>query len=215
MFTRFALSIIALLVAPLALAQSGDPQRGKTAAVVCTSCHQPDGSGKDNAETESWPRLAGLNAEYLARQLRDFKSGQRNNPTMLAFANMLDEQQILDVAAYYSQLPVPDVQGREATQEALALGRKLVKRGDWDRYIPPCVSCHGPQVQGVGAPFPALAGQHAGYIEQQLMAWRNGTRRNDPLHLMLAVAERMNEADIKAVAAWLSQQKLNATGGAQ
>lgn len=205
--SRVGLAAVLLSFSSLAYGQStGDAEKGKAAAVICASCHQVDGSGKANPNAESWPRLAGMNAAYLVKQLKDFKNGSRNNPSMQPFANMINEQQMLDIAAFFSQLPATTAPAIEATEAQLALGKKLSERGDWDRYIPPCSTCHGPNNQGMGANFPNIAGQHAGYIEQQLYAWREGKRHNDPLNLMLAVAERLNDEDIKAVAAWLSQQ---------
>lgn len=205
--TKVGLATGLLLLSSWSYAQNtGDVARGKAAAAICASCHQADGSGMSNPGADSWPRLAGMNASYMVKQLQDFKNGSRSNPSMMPFATMLNDQQMVDVAAYFSQLPVKPAPKVTATKEQLALGEKLNKRGDWDRYIPPCISCHGPNSQGMGADFPALAGQHASYIEQQLNAWRDGKRKNDPSNLMLAVAERLTDEDIKAVAAWLSQQ---------
>lgn len=156
---------------------------------------------------ESWPRLAGLNSNYIAKQLHDFKAGDRQNATMVTFANMLDDQQIADVAAYYSQLPATPGQGGDNADEALlARGEQLAERGDWNAYIVSCQSCHGPGGQGVGETFPSIAGQHAGYISAQLNAWKNDTRSNDPQNLMGAIAKRMSEEDIQAVSAWYATQ---------
>lgn len=205
--------LIVLMVTALSLAISsasaleGDAEAGKQAAATCVACHQANGGGMNIAGGESWPALAGLDANYLYKQLQDIKSGQRNSPSMTAFANMLSDQQKKDVAVYYSQLPAVQGNGGEkATKEELAHGEKLALSGDWDRYIVPCKSCHGPDNQGAGANFPGIAGQHAGYIEDQLRAWKSGKRNNDPQNLMLAIAERMNDKDIRAVAAWLSRQ---------
>lgn len=156
---------------------------------------------------ESWPSLAGINAEYLYKQLSDVKAGTRNSPTMMPFVSMLNEQQFKDVSVYYSQLPATEGKfDPEATEEELAHGEKLATQGDWDRYIVPCKSCHGPDNLGAGDAFPRLAGQHAGYIADQLYAWQSGKRDNDPQHLMLAIAERLNDEDIRAVSQWLSRQ---------
>ena len=156
---------------------------------------------------ESWPRLAGLNANYIAKQLHDFKAGDRQNATMVTFANMLDDQQIADVASYYSQLPATPGQGGDNADEALlARGQQLAERGDWNAYIVSCQSCHGPGGQGVGETFPGIAGQHAGYISAQLNAWKSDTRSNDPQNLMGAIAKRMSEEDIQAVSAWYATQ---------
>lgn len=185
---------------------AGDPVKGQQTAAMCMGCHQPDGNGKSNQGTDSWPRLAGLDAGYIRKQLNDFRAGSRQNPSMMPFAAMLTPEQIADVAAYYAGLPGKATETLTLTPEQSTLGRRLVVRGDWDRYIPSCASCHGPDTSGVGAGFPELAGQNSGYIRQQLKAWQAGTRSNDPNHIMLAVAKRMTDADIDAVALWLANQ---------
>lgn len=205
--SRFGLLIGISLVTGGALAQQGDAERGQAAAATCTACHQADGSGMNVPNGESWPRLAGLNADYIAKQLHDFKAGQRQNATMVTFANMLDDQQIADVAEYYSQMPVTPGQGGDEADEALlARGQQLAERGDWNAYIVSCQSCHGPGGTGVGSTFPGVASQHAGYISAQLTAWKNETRSNDPQNLMGAIAKRMSDNDIQAVSAWYATQ---------
>ncbi|WP_404364478.1 c-type cytochrome [Marinobacter sp.] len=186
----------------------GDAERGAAAAGVCTACHQADGSGKNVPGGQSWPRLAGLNAAYIARQLQDYQSGERSNASMMPFANMLNEQQIADVAAYYASLPATQGKGGEYADEAmLKRGKQLAERGDWSKYIVSCKSCHGPGNRGAGEVFPGIAGQHAGYIKAQLQAWKAGTRTNDTQDLMGSIARRMSDDDIQAVAAWLAGQK--------
>lgn len=205
--SRFGLLMGIGLAAGGALAQQGDAERGQAAAATCTACHQADGSGMNVPNGESWPRLAGLNADYIAKQLHDFKAGQRQNATMVTFANMLDDQQIADVAEYYSQMPVTPGQGGDEADEALlARGQQLAERGDWNAYIVSCQSCHGPGGTGVGSTFPGVASQHAGYISAQLTAWKNETRSNDPQNLMGAIAKRMSDNDIQAVSAWYATQ---------
>ncbi|WGI26650.1 c-type cytochrome [Halomonas alkaliantarctica] len=204
---RFGLLMGVGLAAGGALAQQGDAERGQAAAATCTACHQADGSGMNVPNGESWPRLAGLNADYIAKQLHDFKTGQRQNATMVTFANMLDDQQIADVAEYYSQMPLtPGQGGDEADEELRARGQQLAERGDWNAYIVSCQSCHGPGGTGVGSTFPGIASQHAGYISAQLTAWKNETRSNDPQNLMGAIAKRMSDNDIQAVSAWYATQ---------
>lgn len=204
----FGTAVTALgLAMPAAGALEGDAAAGAETAVICNACHQPDGSGMNIPGGESWPRLAGQNAEYMFKQLQDFKSGVRQNASMLPFASMLDEQQMKNVAVHFSQMPATEGKGAEQADEALlAKGRKLAMEGNWDSYVVPCKSCHGPANQGVGSDFPGIAGQHAGYIADQLRKWQKGERDNDPQHLMLAIAERLTEDEIQAVSAWLATQ---------
>lgn len=184
--------------------------QGDGSGAPCMACHGMDGAGNNAA---GFPRLAGLDARYIAKQIRDYNAGNRVSAIMQPNVDNLSEQQILDVSIYYANQPVPKVQtgGDEAL---LILGEKIASRGDWDNYIPACESCHGPDNQGMGASFPGIAGQHANYIRQQLDAWRNGARHNDPNQLMTGVAERLSKQQIEAVAAYLgSRQAMAAKGG--
>lgn len=198
--------VMASLTAPL-WAQVGQIEEGQKAAAVCVACHMAQGEGKDNGTVESWPRLAGLSADYIVKQLQDMKNGTRQAPSMLAFVNMLSEQQMLDIAAYYASLPVAETAELAPVDEALlAHGEKLALRGDWDRYIPPCMSCHGADNTGVGKHFPNIAGQHAGYLRKQLQLWQEDKRQNDVNQLMQVVAKRLTAEDIEAVSQWLARQ---------
>lgn len=203
---KFSALLLGVFFSLPALALNGDAERGKASTAICMACHQADGNGMNIPGGESWPRLAGLNADYIYKQLTEFKSGKRVNASMAPFAMMLDDQQMKDLAVYYSQQPATKTAPAGVDAKLLAYGKKLVIEGDWDRYIVPCGTCHGADNTGAGEHFPGIAGQHAGYIESQLVAWQEGKRDNDPQHLMLAIAERMNDHDIKAVAAWLSTQ---------
>ena len=194
-------------------ANTGDASRGAEAAATCISCHQPDGSGANNEEGEPWPQLAGMDADYIAKQLHDFKVGERENATMKPFADMLSDQQVLDVARYYSEMtPKPGEGGEDASEATLQRGQLLAQTGDWSKYIVSCKSCHGPDNQGAGSVFPGIAGQHARYIEVQLKAWQSGARTNDPQDLMGSIARRLSDEDIRAVAVWLASQPPEANG---
>jgi len=186
------------------LARQGN-QQGATA---CIGCHGADGGGNASA---GFPALAGLNADYLARQLRDYRDDTRNNPIMKPIASALSEQERQDVAAYYASLaPVRN----DATAKDNAPGQQLALRGDWENTIPACVSCHGPGGRGIDPDFPALAGQHASYITAQLRAWREGKRRNDDNGLMRVVAERMTDVQIQAVADYFAAAPVQPDSGA-
>lgn len=167
-------------------------------AVACAGCHGNDGAG---LEAAGFPRLAGLSAAYLAKQLHDFASGQRSNPIMAPIAKALDQAEIVAASAYYAALPVKPTRVTGRAERATAgAGEQLALRGDWPRGIPECVSCHGPGGLGVGDDFPRLAGQHATYLVNQMTAWRVGERKNDPAHLMAGIAMRLDEMQIREVA---------------
>jgi len=195
---------------------AGDIESGKRLALqgnnqgatACVACHGANGEGNAAA---GFPRLAGLNADYLAKQLQDYRNGSRDNPTMKPIAAALDDAASRDVTAYYASL---DPAGDSATGKDNTSGRTLALRGDWDNTIPACVSCHGPGGRGVDPSFPALAGQHASYIKAQLQAWRDGKRRNDANDLMKVVAKRMSDEQIQAVADYFAAAPVQTDAGA-
>lgn len=150
--------------------------------------------------------LVGLNEGYLFRAMTAYQDGTRINPVMSMNVDNFAEQDLRDLAAYFAQLPVPQPAASSAPQELLNAGEKLATLGNWDAYIPPCSSCHGPNNLGVDENFPRIAGQHASYIEQQLKAWQQGQRSSDPVQLMEAIAKRLSDEQIKAVAAYLASQ---------
>lgn len=205
---KFIPSLVSLILMTFPLAAAAQDlgatlaQRGNDrGATACLACHGADGAGNGPA---GFPRLAGMDADYLARQIRDFRSGARQNAVMAPIAKALSDEEAAAVAAYYAALPAPAIPAPAAAPEKLALGEALVNLGRWSDTIPACVQCHGPGARGVDAQFPGIAGQHAGYIEAQLRAWKAGQRNNDPNELMKVVARRLSDEDISAVAAYLA-----------
>ncbi|MGE6821424.1 c-type cytochrome [Pseudomonas soli] len=172
------------------------------AAMACLGCHGPDGKGIAAA---GFPRLAGLPAGYLSKQLQDFRSGSRKQAVMEPLAKALDDAEIEAISTYLATLPAdtaPDTRRQQIATDPVA---RLAIYGDWSRKIPGCVQCHGPGGSGVGEHFPPLAGQPAGYLVAQLNAWRDGSRSNDPNQLMVDVAKAMTDAEVKAVADYFAQ----------
>lgn len=169
-------------------------------AVACQTCHLANGSGDAAA---GFPRLAGINAEYLAKQLHDFQHNTRNDAVMQPIAKALSNTEVTNITSYFAaQQPTASLTIRD--EVLIARGARIALSGLWDKNIPACVSCHGPSGRGVGAHFPALAGQHASYIAKQFDAWRNGTRVNDPQALMQGIAMRISKEDIAAVSAYFA-----------
>lgn len=206
-FGAFVLPLTALATDAAAITRQGN---GKGAA-PCMACHGVDGAGQTEAGN---PRLAGLDAAYLQKQLDDFASGTRDSPVMKPTATALSEDERQALALYYSKLPLPPTLTRSATPMPAtdSVGAMLATRGDWSRGVPGCVQCHAPGGVGVGAHFPPLAGQPAVYIEAQLKAWQSGSRHNDPLQLMQHLSKALSAQEIDAVATWFAAQPLPAPG---
>lgn len=178
-------------------------------AAPCMACHGVDGGG--NAAS-AYPRLAGLPAEYLRRQLDDFASGARANALMQPNASSLSAPERAALATYYGALPIPTSAVGATPPPTEGVGAQLATRGDWSRGLPACVQCHGPGGVGVGAAFPPLADQSAGYLAAQLKNWQQGTRKHDPLQLMQHVASQLTPQEIQAVADWFAAQPATLKG---
>jgi len=207
-FTRNTAIFLSLLASPVALAAT-DADLGATIAAQgtprgvapCMTCHGPDGAGMAPA---GYPRIAGLNADYMTKQLKGFQSGKRNNPVMMPMAKNLTDEEIAAVSAHYAAMPIPVT---AAAGEAAETATNLVQWGDWTgRGLPACAQCHAPGGNGVGSYFPGISAQHASYIKSQLAGWKAGTRANDPLGLMKAVADKLTDAEIDALSAYYAAQ---------
>ena len=145
-----------------------------------------------------------LDAAYMARQLASFADGTRQSPVMEPIAKALDSAQRKAVAEYYAGLSGPKAPqaAASAVKGNAAAGAVLAERGAWNKGVPGCGQCHGPQGSGVGSTFPRLAGQSALYIKNQFDAWRSGARHNDPLGLMAGIAKKLDPAEIDNIAAY-------------
>ncbi|MEE1922719.1 c-type cytochrome [Pseudomonas sp. 148P] len=198
---RILISSLLLFSLPSAQAAPGQKvftQGGANpAAMACLGCHGPDGLGMAAA---GFPRLAGLPAGYLSKQLRDFRDGTRKNPIMEPLAKALSDAEIAAVTQSLAAMPAPAAPDNRRQQMAGSPVQQLALYGDWSRQIPGCVQCHGPGGGGVGEHFPPLAHQPATYLVAQLNAWRDGSRHNDPNQLMVGVAKAMTDAEVKAIA---------------
>lgn len=162
----------------------------------CESCHGAHGEG--NAALNA-PRLAAQPQAYLARQLASYADGRRSNPVMAPIAKALDEKLRDELGAYYAGLKAP---GNAAAKpgEGAGRGRQLAIVGDHGRDIQACANCHGPE--GIGEPptYPYIAGQQRNYLLAALKAWRDGSRRTDPSGQMPAIAKRLSDEDMAALA---------------
>lgn len=206
-----AVVLIAVLLTPFALAEGkaeGNADAGKTKTAMCGACHGADG----NSTAGAFPKLAGLGEKYLNKQLQDIKSGARSVAEMTGMLNVLSDQDMADIAAYYAS-QTRQLAGSQEKAKQLTLGEKIYRAGNLETGVPACTGCHSPAGNGnAPAGYPALGGQHAQYIVRQLRAFRNGAhdaedpaaRNNDDAKVMRGVAARMNDQEIDALANYIS-----------
>ena len=192
------LGVLASLSAGISIANAaGSVSAGKVAAAPCAACHGANGQSVSG----QFPNLAGQVPGYIATQLKKYQSGERSDPVMSAMAAPLSAKDIENVDAYFSSLPA----GKgsiTAKQEKQALaGGKIYQGGHAKFNIPACMGCHGPSGHGIPPNFPRLSGQHADYIEKQLLAFKSGARKDA---IMNPIAFPLSEQQIKELALYIS-----------
>lgn len=216
------------------LAQAaGDINAGQAKSMSCNSCH----GEKGNSMMPLFPKLAAQNEGYLVKQMQAFKDGSRNNSSMSAMVSGLTDQDMQDIAAFYSaqivsenaapQLNPDDLDdiddndqltanekklAKQALQEQqdvlMAMGYDVYRNGDLDNEISACIACHGPYGEGnKPASFPALKGQHADYLVKTLTDFKTDARSNNPDNMMHMIAKKMTEEEIKALSLYISVMK--------
>jgi cytochrome c553 len=194
----------ALAAVPSVLGKTRPPTAN---GAPCEACHGVLGEG---APPAAIPRLAGQQADYLEKQLRDYENGSRENVVMRNFARGLSESELAQLGSYYASLsapyaaPVVADNAQPVDAQQLTRGRQLAMEGAEPERIQGCDNCHGPEGSGLPRSAPYLAGQSAEYLANQLKAWQQGTRKNDSGKLMVSVAKRLNSADITAVSAYFA-----------
>lgn len=184
----------------------GDAEAGKEKWVEfkCGDCHGADG----NSAIEMNPTLAGQHANYLVKQLKEFKLANqtsgvegRNNVVMNSQAAVLSEQDMMDIASYVAS---QDAKPGTTPEDVIELGGKLYRGGDVDRGITACIACHGPRGNGMKqAGFPDISGQHAAYLKAQLETFRSGDRANDLNGMMRDIAMKLTDKDIDVLSKYL------------
>lgn len=195
------ISLVALLafagVAGTSMA-AGNAAAGKTRSAVCAGCHGVDG----NSAAPNFPKLAGQDAQYIVKQLADFKSGARKDPIMSGMAAPLSKKDMDDLGAYFaSQKRTPGV--ANLNDDSRKVAEILYRGGNTKLGIPACMSCHGPSGAGIGPNYPAVGGQHATYTAKQLTDFKSGARSNDG-HVMTQIAFLLSDSEIKAIAEYMA-----------
>jgi len=191
-----AMLVLAGLQAGVSLAQDKPPA---AASQVCAACHAADGNSPASAN----PKIAAQFAEYLHKQLRDFKpqagkKAARESAIMAGMVANLSDNDMKSLAAYYAGQPLKPAAATD--KDLAALGQKIWRGGNAATGVPACAGCHGPAGAGNPAQYPRLAGQFAEYTAGQLKLFRDGGRTNDANGVMRGVAARMSEREIRAVA---------------
>lgn len=193
-----AVGVLLMLMSVYASADTIDTT-GQAAYEQCGYCHEYDG----NPRMPMFPRLAGQWPGYLKKQLEDFRSGARTGQ-MTATAELLSDQDIAEVVAYFSaQTPRP-LPLSEQDETAARRAQNLYLQGDVQRGLNACAECHGDKAQGRPG-FPALAGQQPDYMKTQLRAFRSGERSNDPGGQMPRLTALLTETEMDELADYLAR----------
>ncbi|MBI3560925.1 MAG: cytochrome c4 [Gammaproteobacteria bacterium] len=179
----------------------GNAATGKIKAQACAACHGVDGNA-----SATFPKLAGQHSSYIALQLHNFKLGIRKDPIMTQQVANLKDQDIEDLAAYFSSNKV-SLGGVEKDKKNL--GERVYRGGIEQKAVPACMGCHGPT--GVGnapAKFPSLSGQNPAYVEKTMkdfrVSIRGGEDKDNNGKIMRDIASRMSDEEIAAVASYVS-----------
>ena len=191
-------TLLALLISTQGRADE-KPDLARAEEIVsgrCFLCHGLEGE----SASPVFPRLAGQHADYIAKQLADFKSGKRNSDTMKPQAEELTPAEMKSLGAFFQLKVVGPRQAKDP--ELLAVGKYIFSRGNQFSGLPACASCHG--AKGLGTPqLPRLAGQHPRYIEDQLKQFNKRERTNDNA-IMHTIASKLSELETHAVAEYIS-----------
>jgi cytochrome c553 len=179
---------------------AGDPDAGEQNAAVCTSCH---GQGGGKPIMASYPKLTGIGERYLYDQLVAIKSGDRAIPEMTGLLDAMSDQDLQDLAAYFDS---QEMVVNQADPDLVDQGEALYRGGNMASGVPACAGCHNPKGDGnEPGGYPAIGGQSAEYLANQLKSYRAGERAGTSnATIMVDVATELTDAEIEAVANYIS-----------
>jgi cytochrome c553 len=204
MAALMAVAAVANANEPAKAAYKGDAAKGQAiGSSICAACHNADG----NSTVAANPKLAGQNADYLYKQMTNFKSidgkqPERVNAIMNGMIAPFNDEQLRDLSAYFSSQKQKGEISKN--RDTVALGQKIFRSGNMAKGLPACAGCHGPTGAGIPAQYPRIGGQFAEYIEAQLKSFQSETRANDPNKMMRMVAIKMTDVEIKAVSDYIA-----------
>jgi len=174
-------------------------------SLACTTCHGKEGRATNQGY---FPRIAGKPTIYIYNQLVNFRDGRRHNAAMTYLVEHLSDAYLMEISEYFAalDLPYPPPHALPMPAALLARGEALVKRGDPQRKLPSCVSCHGEALTGVKPAMPGLLGLPRDYLIGQLGAWQTGVRAAHAPDCMRELALKLTPEEVGAVSAWLAAQ---------
>jgi cytochrome c553 len=191
------LSLVVILGCGAPAFAAGSAEAGQAKSATCMACHGMDG----NSPSPEWPSIAGQHPDYILSQLKAFKAGARQNDLMSPMAMILSDEDMLDLAAYFSS---QKIKGGETEPSRLTVGQRIYRAGDVERGMMACAGCHGPSGRGNPlAGYASIQGQHATYVAAQLRAFKAGKRETDPNQMMRNVAALLSDEEIDAVASYV------------
>ena len=204
---------LAGLVSTSASAQTDnnpDLAKGQALAGVCAGCHGVDGV----SPIPTQPSLAGMSWQYIAKQLRHFKTGQRDNAIMKGFSATLSDGDMKALGVYFSSMKGRPIGTKD--EKLAKTAERLYRAGDAARGIPACAGCHSPSGAGIPALYPRVGGQHAEYTLAQLTSFRAGVRggatkedANPTGKMMMTIAGKLTEPETKALSEYTAGLKAN------
>ena len=195
-FEKTLIASVLTLALGSAWAQADLARAQKIVSGSCFLCHGESGE----SASEVFPKLAGQHANYIAKQLENFKSGKRKSTAMADMSSRLNADDMLALGQYFESKPAAPEAVKDA--DLAAVGRYIFNNGNHFSGVPACASCHGKEGLGT-ADLPRLAGQYASYIETQLMLFNQRERTNDNA-VMHAIVSKMTPLEMAAVAAYIS-----------
>ena len=199
--TVFAVLVSLVTVTAQAQELKGDAKAGQAINAMCIGCHGIKGYQASFPEVYKVPMISGQNAKYIVSALNAYKKGERKHPTMRGVAEALTDQNIVDLAAYYSVHGV--VEGQSAPKEAKAPSAQvaaLLGKAN-------CASCHGANFSTpIDPSYPKIGGQHADYLFVALKSYKNESNaivgRGNAI--MAGMAKQYSNAELKQIANYLA-----------
>lgn len=195
---KVAWLLAALLVAGNSWAEADQARAKKIVMGSCFMCHGEEGE----SASEVFPKLAGQHAEYIAKQLENFKSGKRKNTAMIDMVSRLTPEEMEALGKYFAAKSAPPETVKDP--DLAAVGRYIFYKGNKFSGLPSCATCHGKDGMGT-ASLPRLAGQYASYVQAQLKLFGKRERTNDNA-VMHSVAANLSPLEMAAVAEYVSGQ---------